>query len=348
MTLIYALVCPLTEQVRYIGKTKISIEHRLDGHIKKAVSGEAKHYTANWIRKLHAQGLTPSAVEIFRVPEGESWQHHEMRLIREYREAGHPLTNSTGGGDGFHDVSDEVKVKRLASWRATFSKPGTRQRFSEAQKRSKDRPEVRRKMSASVKKAWQSEETKDRMMRGMRTDEGRANRSMATLRRYQIPGQREAQSEKSRAWAATPEGRAAILKASAIGVASEKRKAAVRIATRTPDYREKMRTVSAEIGARPDVAEKRSGKMKANWSDPEKRAARMAALTSAETKKKHKEGIRAAWDDPETAARLRAGLSSPERRAAVSKGCKERATPEYRAMMAERTRLAWIKRREKK
>src|SRR4051812_17279507 len=157
-TFIYALRCPVANAIRYVGKTKFP-ETRLSGHVNAAKNNHTKHHCARWIRKLLARGLEPTLEIIYHVPDGEGWQEAETRLIAEYRAAGHPLTNSTAGGDGFHDMLPDVLAKRAAnhsvSMRKVWADPIARAKYIAARVGCLDSPETRAKMSAGVKRAYE-------------------------------------------------------------------------------------------------------------------------------------------------------------------------------------------------
>lgn len=162
-TFIYVLRCPIANAIRYVGKTKFP-ETRLSGHLNAAKNNHTKHHCARWIRKLLASGLEPMLEIIYLVPDGEGWQEAETRLIAEYRAAGHPLTNSTAGGDGFHDMRPDVLAKRAArqgaSLRMAWADPIARALFMAARAGCLDSPETRARMSAGVKKAYERPEVR--------------------------------------------------------------------------------------------------------------------------------------------------------------------------------------------
>lgn len=80
---------------------------------------------------------------------------------------------------------------------------------------------------------------------------------------------------------------------------------------------------------------------------PEVEAKRVAVLGSKATRAKMAKAARTRWDDPVSGERSRALNRRPEVRAKLSEGAKRRATPEYRAMMAEKTRAAWADREKR-
>lgn len=111
--IIYALIDPLTEMVRYIGKTKASLNQRYGGHLCEARnSGRDKKNTRKnkWIKSLAKQGRKPAIELLDRVPE-QQWQFWEQWYICLYRSWGFRLCNLTAGGDGLTNASDETKEK---------------------------------------------------------------------------------------------------------------------------------------------------------------------------------------------------------------------------------------------
>ncbi|WP_349573117.1 GIY-YIG nuclease family protein [Azotobacter salinestris] len=149
----------------------------------------------------------------------------------------------------------------------------------------------------------------------------------------------------SHKWA---EDQARMTNAAKSGENLTRRNEAIARSAKRPEFIERMRCVNSEINARPEVKRKKSSKSKAMWADQGMRARVEKALSSPECKAKQSAARAAAWADPETGARLRELHSSEEVRANKSAAAKARATPEYRAMMADKTRLSWEKRRKAK
>jgi predicted GIY-YIG superfamily endonuclease len=270
MVYIYGLLCPLSGEIRYIGKS-IDPERRVKGHISGAKSGAYSHHTSRWIRKLDRKGLAPQLVVLQEVGEDEDWRQVEREWISSAIASGWPLTNSTAGGEG-----------------PDYIRPEDRERYRENHR--------------------------------------------AAMERYRASPQGAAQLERMLLAARSPEVVA-------------KRSESIRKACRAPEYRERMRAVGSEVAARAEVKAAKSSKSRAMWEDPEKRARFMASFSSDECKKKQSEAKRSAWADPVIGAKFREIHSSDEARRKRSEAAKRRATPEYRAMMAERTRLSWEKRR---
>jgi hypothetical protein len=115
-------------------------------------------------------------------------------------------------------------------------------------------------------------------------------------------------------------------------------------ALKRPEYRKKMRGINSEINSRPEVKAKKSAKSKSMWEG--KRGELLSAFSSEECKRKQSESKKAAWADPVVGTKLREIHASEEVRRKKSEAAKRRATPEYRAMMAEKRRAAWQRHRE--
>lgn len=90
---IYALCCPLTGEVRYVGKTCGSLERRLRGHISEATRYPHLH-KSRWIRSL-GSGARPE-IRLLELVTDENWQERERYWIRQFQN----LTNSADGGAG--------------------------------------------------------------------------------------------------------------------------------------------------------------------------------------------------------------------------------------------------------
>ncbi|MHA1814374.1 MAG: hypothetical protein ACTSX1_00060 [Candidatus Heimdallarchaeaceae archaeon] len=96
---IYTLSHPLTNEVRYIGKTVSKLKYRLSGHISEAKRGEDKSYKNSWIISLLKQDLKP-VIEILDEISDENWEWLEQYWISQFRSWNFNLINMTDGGDG--------------------------------------------------------------------------------------------------------------------------------------------------------------------------------------------------------------------------------------------------------
>lgn len=106
-TFIYALVDPVTDHVRYIGKSN-NPKKRFSGHVVDKI----RTHKTGWIKSLKKQNLLPVLEILDCVPKSE-WELWETHYIGLYRGWGFNLTNNTLGGYGREGfiVSDETKEK---------------------------------------------------------------------------------------------------------------------------------------------------------------------------------------------------------------------------------------------
>src|SRR5208337_3042296 len=104
---IYTLACPLTGEVRYLGKS-IDPKSRFYHHVYEAP--KCRTHKERWINNLLKQNLKPVLTVLVEVPivEWEKWERH---YIAEFRELGYRLTNGTDGGDGLENPSIETRIK---------------------------------------------------------------------------------------------------------------------------------------------------------------------------------------------------------------------------------------------
>ena len=112
-SVIYALVHPVTNEVRYIGKT-VNPRKRYHHH---AQDNTSRHRAVcRWWDQLEAEGMRPVMCIIASVV-GEDWESVERALIAQYREDGSQLLNMTDGGfpAQFKPQSDEVRSSKLAA-----------------------------------------------------------------------------------------------------------------------------------------------------------------------------------------------------------------------------------------
>lgn len=115
---IYMLLDPRTYEKRYIGKAK-DPEERYRKHLLPSYM-KPDTYKNRWLRKLKIKNLKPILVIVSEVDsEIDDIDAEERAWIRRFRKAGHPLTNTTDGGDGGFCpnfvITDEIRAKMSAS-----------------------------------------------------------------------------------------------------------------------------------------------------------------------------------------------------------------------------------------
>jgi len=106
-TYIYILTDPITNEVRYVGKT-INTAKRFAHHL----SNNTKTHCRSWIKSLLNKNLLP----VFSIIDEttENWAELEKYWIAQFKEWGFKLTNHTLGGEGLFGmkVSQETKDKK--------------------------------------------------------------------------------------------------------------------------------------------------------------------------------------------------------------------------------------------
>ena len=161
---IYALSCPLSGHVRYIGRSK-NVQRRYIAHLSSYRNTRNKEHTrvARWIGFLSSVGLSPTLSIIDVVTEDFSGLA-ESFWIKVYRDKGNRLTNLTDGGDGVINPSKEARerisralkgrkipadqlAKRVASQTGRKASDQARENMSRAQTGHKASEQARHNMS---------------------------------------------------------------------------------------------------------------------------------------------------------------------------------------------------------
>ena len=94
---VYALTCPSTGEIRYIGKTK-DIKSRFKSHCNNRRIFKKQTYYGNWIRSL------ASDPGLIILSKNKDLDAEEIRLIKHYRELGANLVNTANGGQGYPET----------------------------------------------------------------------------------------------------------------------------------------------------------------------------------------------------------------------------------------------------
>jgi len=97
--LIYILIDPKTNKVRYVGQTTKKLQQRLSAHINKARNTPNKTTHKNtWIKSLIKENLKP-IIQLIDIVSDDEWKEKEKYYIKKYRESGDELLNLSEGGD---------------------------------------------------------------------------------------------------------------------------------------------------------------------------------------------------------------------------------------------------------
>ncbi len=113
--LIYGLVDPRNQQLRYVGMSRRGLRRPRE-HIKERFL-KKNTYKNNWIRQLLGLGLRPRIVVIQEFQDPDILSQAEIFWIAYFKRMGCPLTNHCRGGEGFtgrHSVETKEKI-RIAS-----------------------------------------------------------------------------------------------------------------------------------------------------------------------------------------------------------------------------------------
>jgi len=278
---IYGLRCPLTDAIRYVGKSG-DPEKRRHSHVGEAARREKNHHTARWLRKILALELLPGIVVLEKVASGTRWQDAERRWIAYGRAEGWPLTNSTAGGEGL-DYIDPV------------AEAAYRKNVSRVMKEYWNRPEQREIARQRVIKTWTDPElSKRRIAKGMATrarPEVKAIWAAAMAEVFARPEVKSKKSAATRAMWQKEEYRAAILASrnDPVFLAEQAQRLADR--WQDPEHREKMQQARWSEEKRQEQAKRiaepeRAAKIKAKLSDPKLIKRRNAAIKASWDRRK--------------------------------------------------------------
>lgn len=107
-TFLYCLCESGTRTVRYVGKSD-NPKRRLGNHLTAARKGKDT-YACRWLRQVLAQGARPELFIIGEIPIS-GWEDYEKNAIAAARALGMAVTNTTDGGDGVVNPSQEAREK---------------------------------------------------------------------------------------------------------------------------------------------------------------------------------------------------------------------------------------------
>lgn len=98
ITYIYVLKCPITYEIKYVGKAN-KPKQRYYAHMN--LNKTSSSYKKTWIKQLKDNNLKPILEIIAEVPIN-SWQEYEKYYINYYISLGCKLTNLGLGGEGLN------------------------------------------------------------------------------------------------------------------------------------------------------------------------------------------------------------------------------------------------------
>ena len=146
---VYVLVDPITDYVRYVGKS-INPKERLATHIREARKGSVLH-SRRWISGLLSKNKKPELIVLEECDSAEDANESEKHWIASFRIMGANLTNRTDGGDGQsqgYKPSQETIAKMVVKLTGQKRSVESRARL----KAAFNRPEVRERRRAAYRK----------------------------------------------------------------------------------------------------------------------------------------------------------------------------------------------------
>lgn len=146
---IYALCCPFTGEIRYIGKA-INVRKRFYCHWHD----KERTPKTNWISSLKRKGEKPVMQIVEEIPNSndEDWQEVERFWISYLRFLGCRLTNLQSGGDAGKRLSEETRLKMRQSSLGKKMSAASREKMRAnniGRKRGPHRPETIEKIRRS-------------------------------------------------------------------------------------------------------------------------------------------------------------------------------------------------------
>jgi len=159
--IIYALVDPRTNEIRYVGYTSDQVERLMEHQRPSALKGNT--YKNKWIKSLLKEGVIPQLIVISYHESANLLPQAEIAAIKYHREIGCKLTNGTDGGDGGatmtgKTMSIEARAKISKFNQGHVVSIETRKKLSIAKLGVKNSPEANAKISKAHKGLHKSTE----------------------------------------------------------------------------------------------------------------------------------------------------------------------------------------------
>jgi len=153
------LVCPKTNEIRYVGKTIQQLKARLNCHLNP--SKNEFTYRANWIRSLRKEGLKPTIILLEECTD-TNWEQREIYWIVFYSKT-NDLVNYTKGGNGGHYVKISTKEKLAIASKERWQDEAYRKKMCNMSKELWKGNEYKENASNRTKQRWQDEAYKEKM-----------------------------------------------------------------------------------------------------------------------------------------------------------------------------------------
>jgi hypothetical protein len=156
---IYSLNDPITNEIRYIGKTIQPLKNRLKCHLHP--NKNDKTHRANWILNLKNNGLKPT-INLIEECSDSNWVEREIYWIDYYSKLTE-LTNHSKGGNGGHIVKISTREKLSIIYKEKWKNEEYRTKMSEMTKKLWENEELKKNRSDEYKLKWKNEEYRTKM-----------------------------------------------------------------------------------------------------------------------------------------------------------------------------------------
>lgn len=186
--IIYGIIHPnYPETIRYIGKTKKTINERLNQHIYLS-KRNTKRPLNLWINKLLKQGIKPEIIQI-EIIEIENWEEREIFWIKYYRKKFKLLNLSDGGGSNLnYSPSEETRRKisesnkgKVGYWNGKKMTEDHKKKISQGGKGKKRSDVTKKNISLSLTGKKLSEEHKSSLSISHRGLEAKNKRKVVKI-----------------------------------------------------------------------------------------------------------------------------------------------------------------------
>lgn len=158
MVKIYTLKDPITNEIRYVGKTKQSLKARWYSHCSLYRLNRNVSYKNSWIKSLLNHNLKPIIELLDIVPESE-WEFWESYWIFQLKSWNINLTNMTSGGEGCNGGKGSLGYKHTEEAKKRISiansKPRTQEWITNSANANK-KPILQFDLKNNLLKRWDS------------------------------------------------------------------------------------------------------------------------------------------------------------------------------------------------
>lgn len=165
--LIYGLIDPRNNELRYVGKTENNLLARLRSHVHRAVVERPTLHVSRWLATMISDGVRPEIMLLETVPIGGDWIEAECFWIEAMRALGCRMTNLTPGGDFGGVPTPEYRERLSRAMKGRIITPEARAKISEANKGRKLTDETREKIAEASRARHQRD--KERKLSAQRS-----------------------------------------------------------------------------------------------------------------------------------------------------------------------------------